>query len=874
MDGIRFYRRLLTAAGACGFLLVALSAVRAEQVGDLGAADRLVVRGLEAIQSESLRDGLLADAELYWLGLPDADRDAYLEALQNRSMLALEAAGFSEPAVKVTVERRTDGGETIAIDVVEGPRFLAGAIRVTGLPDDVAARLVRYLQEPQPPLDSQAESIELPDGSTKNHWITANGEPAKLEDPLWTPGKPAGLGRERHDALCRRTRDFLLREGFLDLQGDGKLHGFVRGGRLLHYVPNELEAIRDHVDLDVRYDGGQAVLAIHVKRLPPRSKLAAVELPDGLRTTRAELERYLGIEIGQPVTAADRGAWREKLRQSGRFVSQKIVFSLEPEGIVARFELVEYRDATPLGAPISPEEEALRSVRAWLLGALHAGHEVRHNIRDRSLEAKAFGVEFDFILGRTAAVCLLRFGAARYGAAVMPDGLGLYAPNARLESPLWAGARPAGNLTLDVEVKKAGEEPETHTARAAFGVGVRRGSSLPPFQIEPVWCTAQARRATMSRREGPDLVVEHADDSGKTAGTWRLRRDPATGRLLRVEAEGEKNERGEDVAFTIETGAGLAARAVAELQAASGPNLADPSRPVTAAARFVVALIESTPAAFDGLREHGLGAAEIESARAISATIQGGAQRLLDLGVPEPVEAAGRRLFADSSRTPPTDPLLIPSEQKPNGAIEAVEDLASPRMLAPLLRELESHLGRDAWPALAARVAVLRFCDVPRAGREVARIVRDEKPALDAAAAAVAAAGGEPRRRIVTDLCEEIAFTLGDRGEVETSLAIYRPLLDLADETLGPDHPDTAKLINNVVWLLNQSGDAAGAYALNRHPRAAIERKQAGLERPGPARRQQPKVASGDAAKKEKSKKEKAEATGDASDEEQWRLLR
>jgi hypothetical protein len=201
MVGIRFHSRFLAATGGCGFLLVALAAVRAEPVGDLGAADRLVVRGLDAIPPESLRDGLLADPELYWLGLPTADRDAYLEALRNRSLLVLEAAGFSEPAVEVKVERRADGGESIAIDVVEGLRLVAGAIRVTGVPDDMAARLVRFLQEPQPPLDSQAESIELPDGSTKNHWITATGVPAKLEDPLWTPGKPAGLGRERQDAL-------------------------------------------------------------------------------------------------------------------------------------------------------------------------------------------------------------------------------------------------------------------------------------------------------------------------------------------------------------------------------------------------------------------------------------------------------------------------------------------------------------------------------------------------------------------------------------------------------------------------------------------------------------------------------------------------
>ncbi|MFM8954160.1 MAG: hypothetical protein ACKOOF_14040, partial [Planctomycetaceae bacterium] len=81
----------------------------AELAGDLGAADRLVVRGLEAIPAESLRAGLLGDADVYWLGLPTADRDAYLAALQRRATVALEAAGFFEPRVSVTVEPREDG---------------------------------------------------------------------------------------------------------------------------------------------------------------------------------------------------------------------------------------------------------------------------------------------------------------------------------------------------------------------------------------------------------------------------------------------------------------------------------------------------------------------------------------------------------------------------------------------------------------------------------------------------------------------------------------------------------------------------------------------------------------------------------------------
>lgn len=69
----------------CG-LVVRLDVAHAERVGDLGAADRLVVRGLEAepILAASLRQGLLDDGRLYWLGIPAADRGPYLTALRTR----------------------------------------------------------------------------------------------------------------------------------------------------------------------------------------------------------------------------------------------------------------------------------------------------------------------------------------------------------------------------------------------------------------------------------------------------------------------------------------------------------------------------------------------------------------------------------------------------------------------------------------------------------------------------------------------------------------------------------------------------------------------------------------------------------------------
>lgn len=187
--------RLSFLAAVCGGLVGGAGVARAEPMGDLGGAERLVVRGLETTLAASLRQGLLDDGRLYWLGIPSADREPYLTPLRTRIPLALEAAGFAEPRVTVEVGPGPDGKESVLIDVAAGSRLTAGPIRVTGIPADMAARLVKHLQEPQPPGDAVPETITLPDGTEKVLWFDAQGEPAKLGSPAWTPGEPARCGQ-------------------------------------------------------------------------------------------------------------------------------------------------------------------------------------------------------------------------------------------------------------------------------------------------------------------------------------------------------------------------------------------------------------------------------------------------------------------------------------------------------------------------------------------------------------------------------------------------------------------------------------------------------------------------------------------------------
>lgn len=989
MDSHRAQWRNRIGGAALPCLLAALGVVRAEPVGDLGAADRLVVRGLEVISAESLRAGLLADADLYWQGIPSADRDAYLEALELRATFALQAAGFPEPRVAVALEPGADGPETIVVDAVEGRRHLAGPIRVTGLPDDLAARLARFLQEKQPPRAARLETIPLPDGTTTRQWLDDDGAPARFYEPDWVPGKPAPFGRPSHTSLCASIHEFFLREGYFDLAGadDPLDDGF-------------LDVLRDHVDVAVRPEGELAALAIHVKRLPPRSILTAIEIAGGPKTTAEELQAYLGLEVGQPITEMDRDLWLEKLRQSGRFVSQQVTFPPQADGVVACFELVEYRHDTPLSAPASPEEQALRRARDWLLAEWHAGRQIRLVVTgvDGTDEEKP-PVTREFVLGReTGGAVTVTAGDARCGAAIVQDAVGFFAPTARLEGTLPGRFRPFLRVLFGVDEEWNDADATGHhpILSVTGGIGPRAISCL---RIEPVWCTAYAHGAT-SRREGDVLVVECPPARAEN-GPAIVRLDAATGRVLQIELHGAEVR----TTIRIETGDDLVTKALADLRAGSGENLADPARPLVSAARFLAAACDADPTAarcLDALVDRGHRVACAQACGKAGDHIR----QFLDAGTLDPLDAVVADLLRDPSPSDAVEPLSIPNDPR------RVVDILRPGLVSimghgftpPVLRRLERSIGRDAVIVAVARAAVLRFAigDAAAAARELDRLsptpdidpwttaaadllaaiargsAEDGAPAglavatlarLDVIADAVDDALGRhdalalaarswiakleltagspaaaltharqvlatadgtvgPHSKVALEAClwsawalksldrdaealplwqriaeagdesgleagtitkacvavglmqaggeqyaaaipllekglerldagqgdagvgeallrDVLAYCQGRTGDLEKSLANYRVLLAEAERAHGPDHPETAKFLLNVIWLLNQTGDTAEAYALHRRPRAAIENQfgggGGGLQLPMPARFQHAK---------------------------------
>jgi hypothetical protein len=631
-----------------------------------------------------------------------------------------------------------------------------------------------------------------------------------------------------------------------------------------------------------------------------------IEVNDGLRKTPADLLAYLGLTVGQPVTAADRQAWLGKLRLSGRFIKQACRFEPGGDGCVARFQLVEYKRAAPLDREASPEQQALLRARAWLLGEWHAGREIRVRATNQRAN-KANGPwreSLELITGREiGSVVKLASSDWSCALACVQGMAGLFTDTARFEGSFVADWAPGATLKLFVD-------PRDQKQRLEVGWGMRSGGSARcAFQIEPVTCNAEG---WTSRRVGDDLVIETTDADGHQ----ELWLDPASGRPRKLVYVAESNR----AEILCDSGAGLVAAAVADLRERAGKNLADSHRPVSSAVRFALAnrglltdavplvtakttgttmdddavaqYIESLQASVDG-----------DGLAAVDATVAKGIRQLRDAvatdtpeGLAIPVstaeEMAGLRAMMasrsagmtaaidgvpvarDADAIPLPAPIAGRSREPWMGRALGRKCAAA---VAPVLRMLELKMGRDAAAVAAARAAVLMACtaDHAAAARELARVPAASlwTPDLESLCAALGPQGRALDRRAR----EALAYLHGVAGDIAWSVATYRRLLAETEEQHAWTHPETAKYLHNLVWLLNQSGEAKEAYALARRPRATIA-WETGLHPPVPARLKQPAaVAKKDDAKAKQPGADKPGAkqheSSPAADFERWNGL-
>lgn len=779
-------------------VLATSSTAAAATLGSLGEPDRIVVRGVAAIDAEQLRRPLVDEPDLVWLSRPHASRSAYIDAVVRKATLALHHAGFARAAVKAGVES-SDGVERLVLTVEEGPRFAAGAIDVKGLPDDVAARLALYLSTPQPPADAarlvrylaapQAPADAVPPAGADavppagvdavGEWLAADGRPATRERPVWEAGRPAPCDAPAlHRARVAVTR-FLRDEGHLAIPAVVERRTVARGGR------TGGSAAKSDIDVAIRTDGDTADLVVTVNTLPPQAVLRRIDVPSACRTTDGDLAAHLGIELGRPVTDRDRRTWRERLRRSGRFIRHEIDFVVDPldAGVVAaRFDLEEYPAATPLSQPLSRAEETILRCRDWLEEAIRRGDDIVVDVAHPSAAAaRAILSVADGLLlelpptgADTADGCGLAVGGTT--ASLLPPG-----GRGRFDVPLPSRARIDAHLTLSLGRDAAAPADRPRSLRhLAFGCGLA-GNGRPeaePFRvdlrIEPVACLSFVHEGSPRVTfDGNVMTIETS--SGVTS-----RFDTETGRPLGVVAAGRT--------VTVSARAGALDEGLGRLRAAAGDNVARPDGMATSAVEFL--LSDGIAAACTRIADAiGLGEADLLRWQTVLARATAIARRCVDEGGlagsdealedviavaddPAPPATAGGAAAPEGVAAGRPAPLEIPLEDEPTGQA-AVQRAVVRRVAAVVWRFTEEWCGRDSWPAALVRAASCGLAGDPVLLDEMTQFMAAEEhgPLAHAVASALAPVPA-------------VATTLARRGQERLSTIAFHtdchPLLGAA----------------------------------------------------------------------------------------------
>ncbi|MFM8892196.1 MAG: hypothetical protein ACKOTB_11365, partial [Planctomycetia bacterium] len=505
-----FYRPFRGAArgGHVGFLVAALAlfsrppATAGETMGRLAHDDRLVVRGLTKIEPERLAAALVADDELLLLSRPLAQRKGFLTAVGEKATLALAHAGFASARATARVEADGDS-EHVVVDVVEGPRHAAAGIRIDGLPPDLSERLHRWLLSHRPPSGAMPQAQDVGGEWSGTRWVDSRGLPARLEEAVWSPGQPAPFDPPFLRTVRTAVARFLRDEGYYAAARIVESPGSSR-------VPDSDAPTSDEqqpaasCDVAVRADAEGATLVIAFENLPPPATLQTIDVLPGARTTAADLERSLGIAVGERVTERDRLVWRERLRQSGRFVRHEVTLRELPGGrgthpgnpgadVVATFDLEEYPPVPSLAEPLSREESVMLAFRSWLL-------ETLANERDLVVACLPTADAAGAAASSPAWECVVStregafFGAlpgtdAACGVAVSADGLGCFLPSqaGSFTVPL----RGRRRVTLDVSFSlrrgsAAGPTPFERQLQAGCGIEPRRRACGGDDEIVPL----------------------------------------------------------------------------------------------------------------------------------------------------------------------------------------------------------------------------------------------------------------------------------------------------------------------------------------------------------------------------------------------------
>lgn len=674
-------------------LVLATAWADAPLVGDMGASDRLDITGARFVGPERLRDALDRDLDFLLAADPATSLDEYLAVVSRRLVAGYHRAGFAQAAVTARADLQT---RRVTVVVDEGPRYLAGAVRLIGRAPVRPEELTRWLAAPpRAAADHQRTIWRLSDGTIISDSLA--------EQPLWSPRGPA-----RFNAWSRRQ---LLRQLHLAFAE----RGFFFPTLKLDAVP----AARRSGASDT------AELVVDVAELGPPGIVGAIEIQGAQRNSPAAILRYLELASGQTIDRARIAALEAKLYESARFARTDVVPELPAQPgapLKLVLKLVEVPETPPLDQPLSAEEEALVRLRAWIVKQVAAGQQdLVLSLRDASDGVRAAEV----VLSARGAVARLEVsdpgrvvnrgmleklrmwsGVAKephderteclVGLEMTPAAIAFFSPLRDRKFAMTPGERQLGlRLTLNVDPRDPrrlamGFDPRLRTADPGHPQPVALETDLAPAAFVAL---AHLREASPKVEQGVLRI--------KTKQLF-LEADAASGRLLKLVAHDKKKMQSATLAAApnqLQRAAGALRRLTADDR-----NDYDARRPNGTLTAFAVCELAYLTRAWEG-----------ESLVTDKRGLDVWQGLLAGFFLPDldgPVDATGNDYFIPAEPASPDHP---PRDER------AMWAAAGP------LRWCRQLFSAESWPYRLSRSAVLHF-----AGRD--REARRELTLVDGAA--------------------------------------------------------------------------------------------------------------------------------------------
>ena len=557
-------RLIFLAAVIVGCLAGAVSGAdeKGASVGDLGAADRLVINGCRAVDAKDVKSAILLRWQVQLAATPTAPLADYVSTVQQQVELGYRASGF--PSAKVSA--RVYNGRVV-VDVTEGPRLRRGGIQVEGDTDVSTKDLTGLLTSP-PPI------------GTFRHWSDERGifhvsmeRQQYAQDAPWKEDEWAAFDLASVKQLHTHIADALSNLGFLTAK----------------------------FDHEIGVENDKAVLRIRIKDAGPRASVGEINFSGLKKNKRENILKFLDLREGEPVGLRELLAAQQRLWDSGRF--KKHVITVEPGPAVptdlhVHFAMEENPDLPPLSEPLEATDQAMLACLQWMLGRVAAGDEL---ILDFQSDSPAMPVSFHSVVGKQGGAFRIgvRWGQnadastqpasqptvvpAEYAVAVTGNFAGLYSfSNARKLTV--TRSKPFGGTITMVEslvVEPSGEAKSALNVSASVDSNRRSlelALDVPPYEF-----------AGLLHKTGAKAVI-HDGVMTVSGGKVQARVEVPGGRLL----EGRLDLGDYHVRLECRHGA-LAEEIDALNRIDPGKNVYDPKRPLGSLVAFVAGEAVNAP---------------------------------------------------------------------------------------------------------------------------------------------------------------------------------------------------------------------------------------------------------------------------------------